>query len=226
MCTTIDGKILTDRWGRLPGPKSGASLFESTAATFKIGAWIVGTTTMKEFSAKPRELKPAKHPVPFGDHIANAKAKSFAIGIDRKAELRFARGDVQGDHVILCICADASDAYRDHLQKAGVSYLVCGRDDVDLPTALDKLYQFFGIRKLMLQGGGTFNGAMLAQGLVDEISQVIVPVVDGGVGVTGVFDIPGEAPKKSAATLKLISHKTLPGGNVWVRYRIANHRTK
>jgi riboflavin biosynthesis pyrimidine reductase len=30
----------------------------------------------------------------------------------------------------------------------------------------------------MLQGGGAINGSMLRAGLVDEISQVIVPIVE------------------------------------------------
>jgi hypothetical protein len=32
MCTTIDGKILADRWRRLPGGEAAGDLFESTAA--------------------------------------------------------------------------------------------------------------------------------------------------------------------------------------------------
>ena len=52
MCTTIDGKILGDRWGKLPGRKDSATLFETTAASFGIGAWLVGTTTTKEFAGR------------------------------------------------------------------------------------------------------------------------------------------------------------------------------
>ena len=44
MCTTIDGKILSNRWGPLPGRTDSGRLFESTADSFGIGAWIVGTT--------------------------------------------------------------------------------------------------------------------------------------------------------------------------------------
>jgi len=47
MCTTIDGKILADRWRELPGGKAAGNLFESTAATFGIGAWLVGTRSAR-----------------------------------------------------------------------------------------------------------------------------------------------------------------------------------
>jgi riboflavin biosynthesis pyrimidine reductase len=77
-----------------------------------------------------------------------------------------------------------------------------------------------GIRRLMLEGGGTFNGAVLGAGLVDEISQVVVPVVDGGRNVATIFDIPGDPPRKAAAALRLKSRRTLPGGAQWLRYRV------
>lgn len=223
MCTSIDGKILVDRWGKVPGPKGGASLFETTAATFGIGAWLVGTKTMREFSGRNAKLPKAKGPVPEGDFVADAKAKSFAIGVDAKAALRFQKPEVDGDHTIVLVTERAGYDYLAHLRKVGVSYLVCGESDVDLPTALHKLRTVIGLRKLMLQGGGALNGSMLRAGLVDEISQVVVPVVDGGgPGVTGIFDAPGDAPRRAAGTLRVMSHKKLPGGVHWLRYRVVS----
>jgi riboflavin biosynthesis pyrimidine reductase len=61
---------------------------------------------------------------------------------------------------------------------------------------------------------------MAGAGLVDEISQVVVPVVDGGAGVPGIFDIPGPAPRRAAASLRLINRRMLPGGVHWLRYHI------
>ena len=224
MCTTIDGKILGNRWGKLPGSKISSALFETTAASFNIGAWIVGTTTMKEFAGKPRPLKRASRLIPAGDFIAAGTSKSFAIGVDAKAVLRFDDSQSDGDHIVLLITERAPAAYRSHLPETGLSYLMCGKSEVDLHTALRKLYEQLGIKKLMLEGGGKFNGSMLHAGLVDEISQVIVPVVDGGVGVSSFFDIPGPIPKKAAAHLRVVSHKTLPGGVQWLRYRVVSNR--
>ena len=76
----------------------------------------------------------------------------------------------------------------------------------------------------MLQGGGKFNGAMLRAGLVDEISHATVPVADDGVGISSFFDVPGEPPPKSAANLRLLSRKQLPGSVTWLLYRaVARH---
>ncbi|MGZ6124481.1 MAG: dihydrofolate reductase family protein [Myxococcales bacterium] len=73
---------------------------------------------------------------------------------------------------------------------------------------------------MMLEGGGTFNGTVLHAGLVDEISQVVVPVVDGGRGVPTIFDIPSDPPRKAAAALRLKWYGRLPGGVSWFRYRV------
>jgi riboflavin biosynthesis pyrimidine reductase len=219
MCTSIDGKILGNRWGRLPGGKDVASLFESTADSLGIGAWMVGTTTMKEFAGRSVKLKRAKGPVDRGDHVADAKARRFAIGADAKGVLRFQHGEVDGDHVVLLVTRQVGDDYLAHLRAAGVSYLFCGATNVDLRAALAKLRRTFGIKKLLLEGGGKFNGSMLHAGLVDEVSQVVVPVVDGGAGVTGVFEIAGP-PARAAGVLRMISHRRLPGSVSWSRYRV------
>jgi 2,5-diamino-6-(ribosylamino)-4(3H)-pyrimidinone 5'-phosphate reductase len=220
MCTTIDGRILGARWGKLPGRKSSSALFETTADRFGISAWLVGTTTMHEFAGRSAKLRRARRRIKRTDHIADSKAKRFAIGADARGTLRFKRGDVDGDHVVLLVTEQVTTDYLAHLQAAGVSYLFCGTRHIDLRVALDKLRRTLGLRKVMLEGGGKFNGSMLNAGLIDEISQVVVPVVDGGIGISGIFDIPGEPPKRAAAMLRLKSHERLPGGVSWFRYRV------
>jgi 2,5-diamino-6-(ribosylamino)-4(3H)-pyrimidinone 5'-phosphate reductase len=76
----------------------------------------------------------------------------------------------------------------------------------------------------MLQGGGTYNGAMLNTGLVDEISQVIVPLVDGGRDVTSIFEIPGSKTPRAAARLKVTHHRAFSGGVHWLRYKVQPRR--
>lgn len=221
MVTTIDGKILTDRWKHLPAGKSGSKLFESTAEKIGIDAWLVGTTTMIEFADGKFTSRKSGGRVPPGDFIAQVGAKSFGIGTDAKGTLRFKSNDIDGDHAVLLITEQASAAYRAHLREAGVSYFVCGARELNLAQALKKLQRAFGLKKLCLQGGGTFNGAMLAAGLIDEMSQVIIPVVDGGgPEVTGFLDTPGKPPRSAAAQLRLMHEQTLGGGAHWFRYRL------
>src|SRR5690242_6629114 len=105
MCTTIDGKILGNRWGKVPGQNAGGSagLFETTAASFGIGAWMVGTTTMKEFQGKPQRLPSGSRAIARRDFVARPDAKRLAIGADAAGVLRFQKDEVDGDHVVLLV---------------------------------------------------------------------------------------------------------------------------
>ena len=226
MCSSLDGKIIGRRWGKLPGYKHESVLFETTAASFGIGAWLVGTTTMEEFDAPKTKLPQAGKRIARRDHVANKTARRLAIGADARGVLRFEENEVGGDHVVLLVTDRVSDDYLAHLQAAGVSYLFCGRKTIDLKVALRKLAHIFKLRKLMLQGGGRFNGAMLQAGLVDEISHITVPIADGGAGVAGLFDIPGRPTARAAATLRLLSVRTLTGGAIWARYRVIEKHTR
>jgi 2,5-diamino-6-(ribosylamino)-4(3H)-pyrimidinone 5'-phosphate reductase len=225
MCTSVDGKIIARRWGKLPGYKHERDLFETTAASFGIGAWLVGTTTMEEFDGRKTKLPRAPKGFIRRDHIANKSATRLAIGVDAKGVLRFQENEVEGDHVVILVTERVGNDYLAHLQSVGASYLLCGKKEINLHTALQKLAKAFKLRKLMLQGGGRFNGAVLKAGLIDEISHITTPIADGGAGVASFFDIPGNAPARSAASLRLMSHKLLPGGAIWARYKVSARHT-
>jgi hypothetical protein len=137
MCASVDGKIMGDRWGKLPGYPHESDLFETTAASLGIGAWLVGTTTMDEFDGRktplPRAPKSFKRTRARGDYIAQPKAKTLGIGTDAKGVLRFQHNEVGGDHVVLLVTERVSNDYLAHLQAAGVSYLFCGKQRIICP---------------------------------------------------------------------------------------------
>ena len=219
MCTTIDGKILSRRWSRMPGVKNSSSLFETTAASFGIA---LDRRYDDDEGVLPQTVRTEPGCRWSGTvYVATQTANRFAIGVDVRSETHWKSGEVDGDHVVLLLTDRVSDDYLAHLKSAGVSYLFCGKREVDLSVALDKLARKFKLKKAMVQGGGKMNGSFLHAGLIDEISQVIVPVADGGQGVSVFVDIPGKTPKKAAAHLKRKSVKLMNGGVIWVKYQVA-----
>jgi len=81
-----------------------------------------------------------------------------------------------------------------------------------------------GVKRLLLEGGGGANGAFLRAGLVDEVSLMLFPAVDGAKGAPSVFDsaeVETDAPAPVTA-MTLESHQVLEGGVVWLRYRLRN----
>lgn len=96
-------------------------------------------------------------------------------------------------------------------------HVLAGTDEVDLELALEKVTARFGVRTLMLEGGGRVNGAFLRAALVDEVSRLVVPAVDGRAGAPAVFDADGEiAPHRFA----LMAMQRLDNDLLWIRYQV------
>ncbi len=60
--------------------------------------------------------------------------------------------------------------------------------------------------------GGNVNGSLMAAGVVDELSVLIAPAIDGAVGVTGVFEVPDAAGLAGKVGLRLTSSEALEHG--------------
>ena len=113
----------------------------------------------------------------------------------------------------------APDDYLAMLRDKQISYIVCGKSSVDLSRAVDLLGEHFGIRTLLLEGGGHINGAFAEAGLVDEVSLLIVPGIDGRHDIPAVFD--GVSPsRKAAVPLKLKSVERREKDALWIRYEV------
>lgn len=87
------------------------------------------------------------------------------------------------------------DKIKRFSEKAEI--LVSGSNKVDLEDALSVLYKT-GIKKLLLEGGGTLNRSMLSVGFVDELFVMIAPVIIGD----GVNLIEGELVRGISLSLK------------------------
>jgi riboflavin biosynthesis pyrimidine reductase len=213
MIPSVDGRI-TGRWNL---PKAAHGCYEKTAATFKADAWIVGRISMAPYAnGKPAKTKWTK--VPAGDFIAPHKDKKFAIALDPSGKLVFKKGYIDEEHVIAVITERAGEAHKACLRDRGVSYIIGGREEINLRAVLQKLHKNFGIDKLLLEGGGKINGSFLRAGLIDELSLLVAPAADGTNETPSLFDC---GPKKRlAARLKLLCCKALPGCIVWLRYKL------
>jgi riboflavin biosynthesis pyrimidine reductase len=85
--------------------------------------------------------------------------------------------------------------------------------------ALEKIGESFEVRALMLEGGGRINDGMLRAGLIDEVSLLVVPGIDGRHDIAAVFGGLGPT-KKAAVPLKLESVAQRENGALWIRYEV------
>ena len=219
MMTSVDGRIVTDGW---PLSDDGRRQYEQLHATFEPDAWMCGRVTMEQhFAARTRsdaDIARTYDGPARDDFVAPGDHASFAIALDPSGKLEWTSGDLEGDHVVAVLTERVADEYLASLRAAGVSYLLVGRADVDLPRALEKIATRLGVRTLMLEGGGGINGSFLRTGLVDEVSLLVAPVADGRVGTPALFDVgeQGVVPKRLA-----LEHVERRADDVlWLRYRV------
>jgi len=225
MVTSIDGRLHPGRFTPAPSGVSTDTLrrrYEEVAGRFGAEGWIVGRKTMAEM-AKGQERAVADAPaVAREPHVADRKGRSLAIAIDPAGRVHYGRDNIGGDHVVAVLGERVSDSHLAELREDGVSYLFAGPEGDDLPGAMDQLATVFGVRKLLLEGGGRINGAFLRHRLIDEFSTLIHPAVDGVAGVPGIVDYDGTDGEQPGAgqALRLIGCETLDGGMVWLRHAV------
>jgi 2,5-diamino-6-(ribosylamino)-4(3H)-pyrimidinone 5'-phosphate reductase len=219
MVASLDGRIITKRWGDKPDIKA----YETTAATFDAQAWLCGRVTMEaDFTdGLLPDVQPGTAPPDRRDFVADAAATSFAVAIDAHGKLGWESGYIDDDHVVAVLSEQVSDEYLAYLRRQGVSYLFGGPQELDFASILTKLGELFPIKTILLEGGGHLNGSLLKAGLVDELSLLHYPVIDGAASSAAVFE-QGEQPGPPAQ-LRLRHVEQLPGELVWLRYDVVKN---
>ncbi len=115
------------------------------------------------------------------------------------------------------LCSKITPAgHLDYLKARGIHCIVTGGEKVDLSKALEELNGRFGVKTVRVDSGGTLNGSLLRDGLVDEISLLIHPCVIGDPARKSLFhpDLLKSIP------MTLLSAEQKPGGVLWVRYAV------
>ena len=110
---------------------------------------------------------------------------------------------------------DHDQASLEPYLRRGVIIVRAGTGRVDLASALEKLYTEYGIKRLMVEGGGRLNCALLRGRLVDEVRVTLSPVALG-LG-TRLFHGEREA---CPARLALLDSRVMCGGWVHLVYKV------
>lgn len=229
MVSSVDGRLLVDRWTPHPGGETldvVLRAYDEAAARLGGEGWIVGRATMQEavgpMSPRASGTFDGRHEGAPEIHVADRRGRDVAVALDPHGKVRFGRDNVGGDHAIAVLGTAVSASHLSELRENGVSYLFAGEDGRDLDLAMDTLGDRFGLATLLLEGGGTINGAFLKAGLIDEVSLLVYPGVDGLSGIPSIFEFKGERDERPAGgqSLRHLSTETLEGGIAWLRYEV------
>ncbi len=221
MASSVDGRTHHSRWR----PKgAGSEWFEKIHDELGGDAWLIGRVTGSEFAkGKPYPATTAEK-FPRENWFARRDAKAFGIVLDAHGKIGWGRSDIGGDPIVVVLTESVPDAHLAGLRGEGVSYIFAGKSEIDLTLTLDILNRELGVKRLLLEGGGSANGAFLRAGLVDELNLILCPAVDGARGAPIVFDsTEAESEQRAPVTaMTLESTRPLGDGVLLLRYLIQN----
>jgi 2,5-diamino-6-(ribosylamino)-4(3H)-pyrimidinone 5'-phosphate reductase len=149
-----------------------------------------------------------------------AAADGYTVIVDNKGRLKFNGAELDGQPLLLIVSEKASKEYLSYLEHLGISWIACGKGHTDLKQAVEIMDAEFGVERMVIVGGPHINGAFLSSGILDEVSVLYGPAIDGREGMPGIFDgLPKDA---EPIQLRLKSVEQYPDGAVWMRYLVRN----
>ena len=148
---------------------------------------------------------------------AAIRAKGYIVAIDTMGKLCWPQNQFDGMPLLVITSEDCPKEYHDTLTKQHISWVATGKDGIDLPKAMEILCKEFGVERLSVTGGGNINGAFLKAGLLDEVSMMWCPGIDGRKGMAAAFD--GLDADIAPTKLQLMSVERM-GETIWAKYKV------
>ena len=108
----------------------------------------------------------------------------------------------KGPAVIIAVTKNAPRQRVETLKRAGARILRAGNSQINLLTLLTRLYRL-GIKRILLEGGGNLNWSMISNGLVDNITVTVAPIIIGGSHATTLVEGDGVSKVNQAINLIL-----------------------
>ena len=106
--------------------------------------------------------------------------------------------------------------YVEYLKKRNYNYYVVGKEHVDLKETLRLLSSEFKAKRVLADTGRTLGNLLLEQGLVDEISLLVHPIIVG----EKAYNIFGNIQQN--LIVRLQKQERLEKGYIWLVYKTKN----
>ncbi|MEN6290475.1 MAG: 2,5-diamino-6-(ribosylamino)-4(3H)-pyrimidinone 5'-phosphate reductase [Methanobacterium sp.] len=133
---------------------------------------------------------------------ADPEDNPVRIVVDSKARTPLNFRILNNDAPTIIATTESADPEKIEALEKKATVLKCGKDRVDLKSLMKELSKI-EIKTVMLEGGSTLNYSMLENGLVDEVSVCVAPMIAGGSKAKTLVDGKGIDKMKDAVKLKL-----------------------
>ena len=213
MMSSVDGRIDCAMTEKLPGVEE----YYSTLGELNAATTLSGKTTAKLELAESGEFTPSSAEKLCKEAFSKkADARGYEVITDTKGTLLW-QDDTATPRVVIT-SEQVSKDYIDYLDGKNISWIACGKNGIDLARACEILFDEFGVRRMAIVGGGRINAGFLDAGLIDEVSMLIGPGIDGRTGQNALFD--GRAEDSDPVAVRFKEVKTFPSGAVQLRYEV------
>jgi 2,5-diamino-6-(ribosylamino)-4(3H)-pyrimidinone 5'-phosphate reductase len=219
MMATIDGKITSGT--DVDILDNYFDLYTKTEDQLEANSWMLGRVTMEMF-AKGQRIPLPESAVISEDFTDEKSEKGYMVGIDIKGTLRWDKNTIKLSNyphelpIIIIVTKETPSEYLAYLKDLKINYIFAGDKEVNLHKAFDKLVSTFGIKRILLEGGGKINGSVMAEDLVDEISLMIVPQVLNKSDAPTIFERTTEIVDTKQFNLSSVTQ--IEKDCVWLRY--------
>lgn len=145
-------------------------------------------------------------------------AEGYSVVVDTKGTLLWEDHISGGNPLVIVTSEQVTVEYLSYLDAKNISWIACGKDRIDLARASEILAEEFGVSRMAIVGGGRINAGFLDAGLLDEVSMLFAPGIDGRGGMAASFD--GLPMSREPFALDLDSATPYKNGVVWLRYHV------
>ena len=215
MMTAVDGRIDCAMTGHLPGVQEYYSTLDSLNAPTRVSGRV---TAELELSLLGKFSSTAATPIGKEEFHRASDRDGYEVVVDTHGTLLWDDQTDEKRPVLVLTSEKVSVEYLEYLKEKHISYIACGKENIDLKRACEVLADNFSVKRMAVVGGGHINAGFLAAGLLDEVSILIGAGIDGRGGMSAVFDgLPMDRP---VTLLKLEQVQPFESGAVWTRYKV------
>jgi len=215
MMTSIDGRIDCEMVGKLKGVDE----YYQTLNELNAPARLSGRVTAELELALKGKFSPKKPEETFEKESFSKKKDSegLEIIVDNKGTLLWDDDSKYERHHLIITSEKVTKEYLDYLDSKNISWIVCGKEKIDLKKSMEILFKEFQVKRLAVVGGPQINSSFLDEKLLDEITILIGVGIDGRKGMPALFD--GFSMDHPITTnLQLKEVKSFKNGAVFIRY--------